>query len=861
MAGPERQEETNRALLVGVVRYASRRPLRFAEGLGDIAAVQRNLEELRKVLREGGIFDEDGIESLSSPGFDQFDHRLGLARDRTDGLLLVYFAGHGIVDTRTGGHGRLLLGLRDAEVEHGPGFPGWIRWEDVLNRLCSGKNRPRHTVVILDCCYAGNAAGAWEELDEQDKERISLLLAVQKNQRIDAGNAKTPTPYTAQLIRHLEQGTEESDHAVTLGSLQKSLSDGLRAEKTVGGREWSPLAYRKDGAENEVLARPTGGGGNGQKPISVIKPKREPRPHRIRLISATAVAAVTLAFTLWRVTSCDAPPVPLSCANHPPLELRVLTDPDLEPVVSKAVSDFVASDANRDEENCRRTGITVYSAGAAETVEAFRTQYGEWARLGRSGFNPVGTVGPQPDVWIPASSSSAYRAQDEESNQSSVLSMSVDGKRPLAYAPMVLLLPEKLAETEGRRAGLKLADLMTAMKGKGEQQPEVRRADPRSTDAGLAAARGLYETDAPRNVELRQRRQGRPAPSSKDLVCGLARGDSDEARAADRRTAALVPEPTLHAYQRCAGVTGVTRVAEYPHDVPGLDPVFVHVRWKAARLDEEKRDRAVQRLHDWLTSKDGRKAFQEEAFRDAPQAPLSSPSPGLLTIPGPSSGALTPDEATATLEKYRQANAASRVRFLLDGSGSMSRWWDGASGAREVLKQSLSRFGPDDVYGVWTVASAGSDPPYRELIPFGTHGSWSTTAGKDEQAKATKAGKAVDDSAPELSLEADIGGALRAALQQMPGGNEDDGHPQLIVLVTDDEDNDRMNADQRNDLVKLVSERKVPVVTVSFNPGGCLEGQLDLRLAEASGGKCLDARGDLAKGLGAEVSQVAQGHQ
>ncbi len=861
MARPEQRKETNRALLVGVVRYTSKRPLKFAEGLGDIAAVQHNLEELRKALCQGGVFDEDATESLSSPGVEQFENGLGFARDHTDGLLLVYFAGHGIVDTRTGGHGRLLLGLRDAKVEHGPGFPGWIRWDDVLNRLCSGENRPRHTVVILDCCYAGNASAAWEELDEQDQKRVSLLLAVQKNQRIDAGSARTPTPYTAALIRHLEHGAGESGGAVTLCGLHRSVSDSLKSSRTVGGREWSPLACRKDAAEDEVLAWPTDGDegdegdeGNGKED--------EPRPNRLRLIAATVAVAVALTLSLWWITSRDDDHVPsASCANNPPLELRVLTDPDLEPVVRTAVNSFVASGANTDDKNCRRTGITVYSASSAESAEAFRTQYAEWAHVGRPGFNPVGTVGPQPDVWIPASSASARRAQDDGSgNQSSVLSLEFDDKRPLAYAPMVLLLPEQLAEPEGGRTGRRLAELVTAMKGKGEQV-QVRRADPRYTDAGLAAARGLYRTETPRNVELEQRRQGRPVLSGRDLVCGLARGKTVEERTVDRRTAVLVAEPTVGRHRSCADETAVTRVAEYPNDVPGLDPVFVHVRWNDARLDEGKRDEAVQRFQDWLASKDGRKAFQEDGFRDAPQGSLPSPLPGRLTSPGPMPRALSAGEAADTLEKYRQANAASRVRFLLDSSGSMSRWWDGANGAREIVKQSLSRFGPDDVFGVWSVASGGSDAAYRELLPFGTHGSGSSAAGKKEQDKAAEAGKKMDDATPEMSMEADIGGALRAALDQTPRGGEDDGHPQLIVLITDDEDNSRMSGAQQDDLVKFVGERKVPVVMVSFDSGGCLKDRLDLRVAEASGGMCLDARDDLAKGLGTEISRVAQGHR
>ncbi|AZQ70489.1 hypothetical protein EKH77_04015 [Streptomyces luteoverticillatus] len=270
MAGSGRRERADRALLIGVSQYASDRPLEVAEGLGDIAAVERNLAELRAALSTGGVFADDRIESLHSPGVEQFEHRLGHVRDATDGLLLVYFAGHGIVDTRTGGHGRLLLGLRDAKVEHGPSFPGWIRWDDTLHRLCSGASARRHTVVVLDCCYAGNAAGAWEELDERDQDRISLLLAVQKNQRIDAGDAATPTPYTAELVRHL---AGEPAGPLTVGGLQERLAAGLKQARTAGGRAWSPQVCRKGAGEHVVLARP---------PAAVRPGVPRPRRHRPR---------------------------------------------------------------------------------------------------------------------------------------------------------------------------------------------------------------------------------------------------------------------------------------------------------------------------------------------------------------------------------------------------------------------------------------------------------------------------------------------------------------------------------------------------------------------------------------------------
>ncbi|WP_252946076.1 hypothetical protein, partial [Streptomyces sp. CHB19.2] len=57
----------------------------------------------------------------------------------------------------------------------------------------------RRIVVVLDCCFAGNAAWVRETLS--DKHRLLLMMSVQANHRIDAGDPGTPTPYTAELVR------------------------------------------------------------------------------------------------------------------------------------------------------------------------------------------------------------------------------------------------------------------------------------------------------------------------------------------------------------------------------------------------------------------------------------------------------------------------------------------------------------------------------------------------------------------------------------------------------------------------------------------------------------------------------------
>ncbi|MFD8619506.1 hypothetical protein [Streptomyces sp. NPDC059612] len=49
------------------------------------------------------------------------------------------------------------------------------------------------------------------------------------------------------------------------------------------------------------------------------------------------------------------------------------------------------------------------------------------------------------------------------------------------------------------------------------------------------------------------------------------------------------------------------------------------------------------------------------------------------------------------------------------------------------------------------------------------------------------------------------------------------------------------------------------MVTVSLRGGGCAPDQLNQRLAEATGGRCLDVSDDLATELTAEVARTGTG--
>ncbi|MET8247838.1 caspase family protein [Streptomyces sp. NPDC005202] len=606
--------------------------------------------------------------------------------------------------------------------------------------------------------------------------------------------------------------------------------------------------------ERPESARPTGSDSGSRNPLrALLGPLRTWIGALIRwfgglrvrvrvAVSATLVLAlVALSLGCYKLIGFGDDH---SCA--PPLELRLLTDPDLEPTVRAAADAYLTSDANTTGHGCRRTGITVYSAGAATAVGALHQQTGAWQEPREEDTNPQRDVGPQPDVWIPASITDVARVTTDQTDR--VFTELGPDTEPFVYSPVVLAVPQNIAGAGlDQRVGRPLAQLIADLK-KQDPTAELRRSDPEVTDSALLATIGLYGggTADPRSAEQGVRPTGPPAPMAADLLCTLP-----DDHAADNRTAALVPEFLLKSGVGCAGTTRVPRTAEYPDDVPGLTPTFVRVHWEGAVRDAAARVDAVARFHDWLTGKEGLAAFRSAGFRSAsgsghPLLDTDHPGDGVLRNPSPLPGSAGQAAMDTALERYRSANGPGRVLYLLDSSGSMTAQWQGPSGGPGILKQSLGGLGTQDEYGVWAVYGTSGDRRYDMPLPFGHH-------------RRGEAEHAIDTKAQVRDAEADPHAALLAALDDMARRGTDDKRPQLIVYITDDEDDNRLTGRNLDDVLARARQEKVPVDMVSLASGSCDKGRPDARIAEASGGRCLDAGDDLGTGLHDEVARVGTG--
>lgn len=214
----------SRAVLIGTARY---------DHLPDVPSVANNLDGLAAALSDEvlwGLPRENYRILLDPVAPREVDLALSEAAGavRPGGLLLVYFAGHGLIDVETRD---LFLALRDTETAavHATAVPyDWVR-RNV--RRSAAERR----VVVLDCCYAGRADMAGGDSRSRalaEKARIEkscLLVAASANETAQAPPGATYTAFTGELISLLGEGLPGGPRLLDVKTIWEALSDRLVA--------------------------------------------------------------------------------------------------------------------------------------------------------------------------------------------------------------------------------------------------------------------------------------------------------------------------------------------------------------------------------------------------------------------------------------------------------------------------------------------------------------------------------------------------------------------------------------------------------------------------------------------------------
>jgi putative transcriptional regulator len=215
---------TSQVVLIGAARY---------EHLTPLPAVARNVADLAAVFGDPELW---GIPAdrchvvLDDPLPAEVGRvvRNAAAEVGVDGLLLIYYAGHGLIDPADGS---LILALPNCEPEvpHEAGLPyEWVR------RALLASTATRR-VVIIDCCYAGRASpdmaatitAADVVADRAEIDRTCLLVSASANRPAAAPEGATYTAFTGELLAVLREGLPDGGPHLTMSAIWRRLRDVL----------------------------------------------------------------------------------------------------------------------------------------------------------------------------------------------------------------------------------------------------------------------------------------------------------------------------------------------------------------------------------------------------------------------------------------------------------------------------------------------------------------------------------------------------------------------------------------------------------------------------------------------------------
>ncbi|WP_405177782.1 caspase family protein [Nocardia sp. NBC_01377] len=153
--------DRSRAVLIGVSRYETdeQSTADLSEALPSLESVSANLSDLGQLLTEPdlGTFAPQHCTLVENPQLAEIGDVLVRAAREAEDVLLVYYSGHGLVDSR----GRLYLGLPGSSQTRA----AWkaLPFETLREDLLDSPAKIR--VLILDCCFSGRAFESMSDAD------------------------------------------------------------------------------------------------------------------------------------------------------------------------------------------------------------------------------------------------------------------------------------------------------------------------------------------------------------------------------------------------------------------------------------------------------------------------------------------------------------------------------------------------------------------------------------------------------------------------------------------------------------------------------------------------------------------------
>ncbi|WP_051877322.1 caspase family protein [Streptomyces natalensis] len=266
---------TSRAVLIGTSRFGH-------TGLPDIPSVEANLGALKAALTDPahGLLAPEHCRVVSDPS-DQaaVGAALSWAVREAEDLLLVYYAGHGVLD----GDGQLHLALVHTDVEN----IGFTAVPIELLKRHVGEALARSRVLLLDCCFSGRAVSAMAEPTNLAVGQLDLSLDVSGTYVLTSTTKTAPahapsgaryTAFTGALLESLG-----APAALTLDEIHRAVDRTLHSRglprpqrRSAGGAGSLALVRGPVGTPGAVPPPPRPSAPPSPPPFSPVAPAPPP---------------------------------------------------------------------------------------------------------------------------------------------------------------------------------------------------------------------------------------------------------------------------------------------------------------------------------------------------------------------------------------------------------------------------------------------------------------------------------------------------------------------------------------------------------------------------------------------------------
>jgi hypothetical protein len=217
--------ERSRVILVGTSKYAD-------ENLPDLPAVVKTISDLKAALTHpdyGLVPPAHCAELVDEGDIRLLGRRLTSAARQAEDLLLVFFAGHGLLGPL---RHDLYLGLPDSEWA-GPEFNS-LEYDKLRSAVLESCAVTK--IIILDCCFSGRVVTdtmtdpVTKGVGQIEVDGTYVLASAQRDQVALIVQGEEHTAFSGRLLRLLSEGIPGAPEFLTIEDLYRELRRQMKAE-------------------------------------------------------------------------------------------------------------------------------------------------------------------------------------------------------------------------------------------------------------------------------------------------------------------------------------------------------------------------------------------------------------------------------------------------------------------------------------------------------------------------------------------------------------------------------------------------------------------------------------------------------